>query len=56
MIPSEGMKMKDEDIGHHCKKRDFTCFRMIGDKDLTLDAPKNIQITVLACPFCGEKY
>lgn len=42
------------DIGHHCQKGTFTCFRMRGDKNLTLDAPKNAQIEVSVCPFCGH--
>ncbi len=41
------------DIGHHCKKGSFTCFRMIGDEELVLDSPKNMPVIVSCCPFCG---
>ncbi len=42
------------DKGHHCKQGDFTCFRMIGDTELILDAPSIKQIMVKICPFCGS--
>lgn len=45
---------KPFDEGHHCKKGSFVCFRLMGELELTLDAPKNVPVIVFACPFCGK--